>query len=81
VPLSGPHINSRDDVTPAPRVFLSRFADSDRFAYLPLTAAFIVALSVASQLFARVGTKPVTPFRDDGQSLWPEVRAAMTSLR
>jgi EmrB/QacA subfamily drug resistance transporter len=28
-------------------------------AYLPLTAAFIVASSIASQLFARVGTKPV----------------------
>jgi EmrB/QacA subfamily drug resistance transporter len=28
-------------------------------AYLPLTAGFIVASSVSSQLFARVGTKPV----------------------
>jgi EmrB/QacA subfamily drug resistance transporter len=28
-------------------------------AYLPLTAGFIVASSISSQLFARVGTKPV----------------------
>jgi len=28
-------------------------------AYLPLTGAFIVASAIASQLFARVGTKPV----------------------
>jgi len=28
-------------------------------AYLPLTAGFIVATSIASQLFARIGTKPV----------------------
>src|SRR5262249_37125518 len=28
-------------------------------AYLPLTAGFIVASSVSSQLFARIGTKPV----------------------
>src|SRR5262249_42619241 len=28
-------------------------------AYLPLTASFIVASSISSQLFARVGTKPV----------------------
>ena len=28
-------------------------------AYLPLTAAFIVAASISSQLFARIGTKPV----------------------
>jgi EmrB/QacA subfamily drug resistance transporter len=28
-------------------------------AYLPLTAGFIVAASISSQLFARVGTKPV----------------------
>ena len=29
-------------------------------AYLPLTAGFIVAASISSQLFARIGTKPVT---------------------
>jgi EmrB/QacA subfamily drug resistance transporter len=28
-------------------------------AYLPLTAGFIVATSISSQLFARIGTKPV----------------------
>jgi EmrB/QacA subfamily drug resistance transporter len=28
-------------------------------AYLPLTAGFIVAASISSQLFARIGTKPV----------------------
>jgi MFS family permease len=28
-------------------------------AYLPLTAGFIVASSISSQLFARIGTKPV----------------------
>jgi EmrB/QacA subfamily drug resistance transporter len=28
-------------------------------AYLPLTGAFIIAASISSQLFARVGTKPV----------------------
>jgi EmrB/QacA subfamily drug resistance transporter len=29
-------------------------------AYLPLTGGFIVAASISSQLFARIGTKPVT---------------------
>jgi EmrB/QacA subfamily drug resistance transporter len=29
-------------------------------AYLPLTGGFIIAASISSQLFARIGTKPVT---------------------
>ena len=29
------------------------------FAYLPLTGGFIIAASICSQLFARIGTKPV----------------------
>jgi hypothetical protein len=28
-------------------------------AYLPLTGGFIIAASISSQLFARIGTKPV----------------------
>jgi EmrB/QacA subfamily drug resistance transporter len=31
-------------------------------AYLPLTGGFIIAASISSQLFARVGTKPVVAF-------------------
>ena len=32
-------------------------------AYLPLTGGFIIAASICSQLFARIGTKPVVVAR------------------
>ena len=33
-------------------------------AYLPLTVGFIIAASICSQLFARIGTKPVVVLGD-----------------